>query len=172
MQSKELQVLTASEPLTLEEEYTMQQSWLHDENKCTFIVLDKEKCHAGKGEIDSMVGDVNLFFDAENMHSAEVEIMIAEDECRGRGFGKEALLLMMRYAIVELSTQRFTAKIGEENLHSLSMFKKLGFMETSRSKVFREVTLEIQVTVEFQTWLLQNTECYQLDDRQKETGIS
>ena len=32
MQNKELQNLTASEPLTLEKEYAMQQSWMKDDN--------------------------------------------------------------------------------------------------------------------------------------------
>lgn len=32
MKSPELQLLTASEPLTLEEEYLMQNSWQIDEN--------------------------------------------------------------------------------------------------------------------------------------------
>ena len=45
-----------------------------------------------------MAGDVNLFFnDEDNCHSAEIEVMIAEPECRGKGMGREAVLAMLRY---------------------------------------------------------------------------
>lgn len=40
MQCPHLQEATASEPLTLQEEYDMQQKWAEDEDKCTFILLD------------------------------------------------------------------------------------------------------------------------------------
>jgi ribosomal protein S18 acetylase RimI-like enzyme len=44
MQDPELLQATASEPLTLQEEYEMQSSWRDDPNKCTYIVLARESC--------------------------------------------------------------------------------------------------------------------------------
>lgn len=39
-------------------------------------------------EEEAMIGDVNLFFNVqEEPHTAEVEVMIAERRCRGKGYG-------------------------------------------------------------------------------------
>ena len=51
MQSEEIRELTASLPLTMDEEYHMQQTWLNDKDKCTFIVLDRERYSQTHDEI-------------------------------------------------------------------------------------------------------------------------
>ncbi|XP_015735827.1 N-acetyltransferase 9 isoform X2 [Coturnix japonica] len=159
MQSEELQRLTASEPLSLEQEYEMQRSWRDDADKCTFIVLDRERwSEQGCRDEDCMVGDVNLFLtDTEDPTLGEIEIMIAEPSYRGRGFGKEATLMMMSYGVTELGITKFEAKIGQENEASICMFKKLHFKEVSVNSVFQEVTLRLDISDQERQWLLDQT---------------
>ncbi|XP_028990160.1 N-acetyltransferase 9 isoform X1 [Betta splendens] len=173
MKSPELQQLTASEPLTLDQEYSMQKSWRDDEDseatsarahgtarfgwfyfmdvfhsaECTFIILDKQQWAASGAEDEQcMVGDVNLFLtDPTDPTLAELEVMIAEPSYRGRGVGKEVTRMMMCYGVTKLGIKKFQAKIGLDNDVSISMFKKLHFQEASVCRVFREVTLELTV---------------------------
>lgn len=150
MKSEELQELTGSEPLSLEEEYAMQKSWREDEDKCTFIVLDKERLDRGDSEEQCMVGDTNLFLSQEEggAKHAEAEIMIASLDARGKGFGLEAIKFMLRYGIEHLSVNQFSAKIKFGNTASEKLFEKLSFQPVSRSEVFQETTLEMVVNQE------------------------
>ncbi|KAI8067521.1 GNAT domain-containing protein [Gongronella butleri] len=154
MTSPFLQEMTASEPLTLEEEYEMQRSWHVDDNKCTFIVLawnddapafDKTWTGDDVRKHARMIGDVNIFLNDpdDDTTFGEIEIMIAEEKYRRHGFGLEALQLMMAYGALELEIKTFHAKISTKNTPSIHLFEsKLGFYEVSRSAVFEEVTLE------------------------------
>ncbi|XP_077780297.1 alpha/beta-tubulin-N-acetyltransferase 9 isoform X1 [Podarcis muralis] len=176
MKSEELQRLTASEPLSLEQEYEMQRSWREDADKCTFIVLDTDKwSKQTTTEEDCMVGDVNLFLtDSEDPTLGEIEIMIAEASYRGRGFGKEATLIMMSYEpsiaynrrnigscliprMTRLGLNTFEAKIGLENEASIGMFKKIHFKEVGVNVIFHEVTLRLIVDEQERQWLLEQT---------------
>ncbi|GFP83292.1 cytochrome b561 and DOMON domain-containing protein at5g48750 [Phtheirospermum japonicum] len=85
MQDPAILQATASEPLTLDQEYEMQLSWVQDPLKQTFIVLDRELVVGdfihGESRSEAMVGDVNIFMnDLDDPKLAEVEIMIAEQK--------------------------------------------------------------------------------------------
>lgn len=163
MMSPDLQALTASEPLSLEEEYEMQQSWLIDNDKCTFIVLDKYLLAEKGNEIEAMIGDTNLFLvDQEDRTRAEGEIMIAEPQFRGQKRGWEAMLLMFRYGIEQLGLKTYQVKIGLSNTPSIGMFQKMHFEETTRSDVFQEVTLECSVSEKWKEWLRENIKHYEI----------
>jgi RimJ/RimL family protein N-acetyltransferase len=135
MQDVELQEQTASEPLSLQQEYEMQQSWFEDEKKCTFIIKSVK-----------IIGDVNLYFnDFDDPFQAEIEVMIAEKDHRRLGFGKTAVLMMMYYGATELKVSRFIAKISIKNIPSIALFTNFGFVKVSESEYFKEVTLERKV---------------------------
>ncbi|KAI8385699.1 GNAT domain-containing protein [Blakeslea trispora] len=153
MQSPFLQEMTASEPLTLEQEYEMQQSWHQDEEKLTFIVqsLPKDATQELKSLSDTeivqatnMIGDVNIFLnDHEDPTFGEIELMIAEPDYRKTGKGTEALKIMMAYALETLGLKTFHAKVSLKNEPSIQLFQtKFGFYQVSISTVFEEMTLE------------------------------
>lgn len=137
MQSSDLLELTASEPLSLEEEYENMRSWREDSQKLTFIILD------GSLSPIAMVGDVNLYLlenTEENEKVAEIEVMIAEEKSRRKGLAYSALQVMMAYASKNLAIQIFVAKILEHNSASIKLFEdKLGFKLERKVKAFKEV---------------------------------
>lgn len=147
MSRPELLQLTASEPLTLEQEYEMQRKWREDDDKLTFIVLARdphEPAPSSPTEIASlpMVGDVNIFFNQPD--EAEVEIMIAETAYRRQGLAKCALELLLSYvtaAPLSVPVSNLVVKIGKDNAPSIALFRRLHFDVVSGPNVFGEVEL-------------------------------
>ncbi|KAJ1838929.1 hypothetical protein LPJ57_010988, partial [Coemansia sp. RSA 486] len=112
MKSPFLQEMTGSEPLSIEEEYAMQKTWRTDNDKCTFIILSKEAQESAEAcdiyDNSKMIGDVNFYLnDHYNPHEAELEVMIAESECSGKGIATEVLKLMMHYAVNHVGVTDF-----------------------------------------------------------------
>lgn len=55
---------------------------------------------------------------------------------RGKGLGKESVLLMMAFAVKNLEIKKFRAKIGDSNGASLNMFQKLVSLSLHLSCLF------------------------------------
>ncbi|XP_054715955.1 N-acetyltransferase 9-like protein isoform X2 [Uloborus diversus] len=136
MQDKELLDLTASERLSLEEEYAMQKSWFEEEDKCTFIVLDK-----------------NIFDDSDD----EIDPV---HRCKGKG--REALLLMMRYGVDVLNVDKFIAKIKANNERSLKLFESIGFVQIGKSEIFQEIETVCNVTETWKMKLMTEAKSFQI----------
>ncbi|KAJ9454036.1 N-acetyltransferase 9-like protein [Diplonema papillatum] len=137
MTRKELQELTCSEPLTLEEEKTNQKEWLESGEKLTFIILDK--C------TDTPVGDCNAFVLGDG--EVEVEVMVAETVYRGKGLASNAIQLLMQYVRTALpATETFVAKILSANEPSRQLFSKLGFQHSRSVPVFEEDHYALRLT--------------------------
>ena len=128
MQDADLQAATASEPLSMTEEYDMQQSWRTDNDKLTFIVCQSrepkdalQKVQAGQDDRpERMIGDINLFLSepeddddedddsgaqaptstkSSNALVGEIELMIALKDLHRQGYGRAALLSFTTYIL-------------------------------------------------------------------------
>ncbi|TFY79103.1 hypothetical protein EWM64_g4903 [Hericium alpestre] len=176
MQSPELRELTASEELSLEEEYDMQRKWQEDEDKLTFIVLARPTDTALDNSPTPallralpMIGDVNLFFkgrpgdDAEDFE-AELEVMIAEPAYRRQGLAQCALEMLLAYATARalgpaeampfpLVASHFVARIGASNAASIALFERLGFEIVRHVEVFDEVEMRVRAEASEREWV-------------------
>ncbi|KAL7937267.1 acyl-CoA N-acyltransferase [Trichoderma chlorosporum] len=126
MKDPDIQEATASEPMTLEEEYENQQSWRTSHDKLTFIVCEplsgegsneNAETRKIKAQVDDspdkMRGDINffLYLDEENDDdeaaqpressairlTGEVDVMIANTQHRGKGVGEAAVRSILTY---------------------------------------------------------------------------
>jgi hypothetical protein len=76
MENEEIRELTASLPLSINEEYEMQQTWLNDKDKCTFIILSKEIFDRTDDEIGKRVFSVlNLINDLYRINDWRCEFI-------------------------------------------------------------------------------------------------
>ncbi len=73
------------------------------------------------------VGLIDLFdFDPRN-HRAGIGILIKNTADRNRGFGKEALELLIKYSFQKLNLKQIYANIDTKNEASLRLFATFGF---------------------------------------------
>ncbi|KAM3527126.1 hypothetical protein MY4038_006512 [Beauveria bassiana] len=171
MQDPDIQEATASEPMTLEEEYENQQSWRTSADKLTFIVCEpvaatQTTITAQKQDANPrMIGDVNFFLypdDGDDNENAtgdalvgEVDVMIAAQEHRGQGYGEAAVRALLVYIQTHLdailaeyaqggpksSLRALMVKIQQGNKGSRALFEKLGFMQMGAVNYFGEVKM-------------------------------
>lgn len=87
-------------------------------------------------ENDSLapIGLIDLFdFDPKNSR-AGVGIIIQDDENRSKGYGKEALELVINFSFLQLQIHQLYANIQTENDASIKLFSTFGFQKIGVKK--------------------------------------
>ena len=91
-------------------------------------------------EDDRLVGFVALFsIEWPNSHGW-IAVGIGDESDRGKGFGKEAVRLLQRFAFHELGLRRLSLDVIADNLPALGLYRGLGFQEEGRlrERVYRD----------------------------------
>lgn len=72
--------------------------------------------------------------------TGSIKLAIGDLAERSKGYGGEALQLMLRFAFNELNLHRVSALVGEDNPGALKFFQKYGFLEEVRRRkaLFRD----------------------------------
>jgi len=79
-------------------------------------------------ENDQHIGNINLRnIDWVSRH-AEVGIFIAEAEYWSKGYGQEAMRLLLRHAFDDLGLRRVWLTVFDDNLRAIRSYEKCGFV--------------------------------------------
>ncbi len=121
---------------------------LHNEKKDSLILCDNVstynylKKQKDKGYIllaiiynDEVVGEIR--FKNIESDSAEIGIILKNDQYKGKGIGTEAIFKALNYASDTLKLKRIKASILHNNKRSIHVFEKVGFIYEKSDDVFK-----------------------------------
>lgn len=83
---------------------------------------------------DRLLGFIRLFWVDWANGNGNVRLGIGDPEDRRKGYGSEALQLLMAYAFTELNLHRLSAMVAEYNQAGVDFFLKAGFLEEVRRR--------------------------------------
>ncbi len=100
---------------------------------------------------DKLIGNCSLFA-IDNMHrKADLGIFIGEEEHRGKGYGVEAIELILSHGFKVLGLNNIILRVFSFNERAIKAYKKIGFKEIGRrrqayyinNKYFDEIYMDV-----------------------------
>ena len=105
------------------------QSSLNDEKSRTFGIHTR-----ADNQFIGICAVVNLNMFA---HHAEIGINIANPDFQSKGYGREVMILLMRYSFEQFNLNRLMLKVMGFNTRALRLYEKLGFQyEVTQRELF------------------------------------
>lgn len=94
----------------------------NDETKLQFTIIYRENAKP--------IGRIYISRLDNNLKSLDItRIYIGEEEYLGKGCGKEAMEILLRYCFEDLKMERVTLDTFEENKRASNLYKSLGFVD-------------------------------------------
>ena len=83
---------------------------------------------------DTLIGNISLFSISNTNRSAITGLFIGEKENRGKGYGTEALRLILDYGFNTLNLHSVMLNVFSDNEAGIACYKKVGFTEYGRRR--------------------------------------
>lgn len=89
---------------------------------------------------DVLIGSISLHNINHLNRTAFIGIFIGEEEYRSRGYGAEAIGLILEYGFKTMNLNNIMLSVHEDNHAGISCYKKVGFREAGRRRqwVFKD----------------------------------
>lgn len=84
------------------------------------------------GDTDELIGNCGLFDLNHLCRSCEIGVFIGNKECWGKGYGPEAMELLMGYAFSYLNMRTILLRVFAFNERAIAAYRKIGFREIGR----------------------------------------
>ena len=109
------------------------------QEKAWFESLPKKKKDEKHFAIDTQnglhIGSASLRLNTTHKR-AEIGILIGDAHAWGKGYGRETMLLLMRYGFEKLKLHRIDLGVYAYNTRAIALYKKLGFTLEGRKRDF------------------------------------
>lgn len=89
---------------------------------------------------DELIGSISLHDINHVNRTAFIGIFIGEEEHRGKGYGAEAIRLILEYGFKTMNLNNIMLSVHEDNFAGITCYKKVGFREAGRRRewVFKD----------------------------------
>lgn len=105
------------EKTTLKKEEKWFDDYEKNKNKKFFTICDDKKS----------IGFMGLSYIDKFNKNADLFIVIGDDNYRGKGIGRKAMLWLVNYGFKKLSLHKIRLQVYKENIGAYKLYKKLGF---------------------------------------------
>jgi len=111
----------------------MEEDWIENlknrDDTIVFAVLIHED-----NNVEKLIGNCGLHAIDWKNRVAEVGITLGEKEYQSKGYGTEAMELLLDYGFKTLNLNRIKLRVYEFNSRAINSYKKIGFVEEGRMR--------------------------------------